>query len=120
MRDRDQLPVLAAEIQAELAQLEKLVQKMSARAGKLEGEEAIESTALRLHNLYTGLERIFKLVAAEINGGATESVDWHKRLLAQMSPEVADSRPALISEVTRKALEEPSCLSALGSKPLWL
>ena len=43
MRDRDQLPVLAAEIQAELAQLEKLVKKTSARAGKLEGEDAIEA-----------------------------------------------------------------------------
>ena len=33
-------------------------------------------------------------------------MDWHKRLLAQMSLEVADLRPALISEETRKALEE--------------
>ncbi len=61
---------------------------------------------MRLHNFYTACERIFKLVAKEVNGGVPATEDWHKRLLQQMALDVNNLRPAVISRETLKALDE--------------
>jgi hypothetical protein len=55
---------------------------------RLADEEIAESAALRLHNFYTGCERIFRLIAAEVNGGVPKDLDWHKRLLTQVGLEI--------------------------------
>jgi uncharacterized protein YutE (UPF0331/DUF86 family) len=65
-----------------------------------------ESLALKLHNFYTGCERIFNKIADDINGGVPHSLDWHKRLLKSMSLEIEKIRPAVISKDTARALEE--------------
>jgi hypothetical protein len=65
-----------------------------------------ESLALKLHNFYTGCERIFQKIADDINGGVPASMDWHKRLLKSMSLEIEKIRPPVISKDTAKALEE--------------
>ncbi|MCL5061731.1 MAG: hypothetical protein M1443_00785 [Nitrospirae bacterium] len=65
-----------------------------------------ESLALKLHNFYTGCERIFQKIADDINGGVPVSMDWHKRLLKSMSLEIEKIRPPVISKDTAKALEE--------------
>lgn len=44
-----------------------------------------ESLALKLHNFYTGCERIFQIIASELNGGLPSSYDWQRRLLNPMS-----------------------------------
>jgi hypothetical protein len=65
-----------------------------------------ESLALKLHNFYTGYERIFQKIADDINGGIPYSIDWHKRLLRSMSLEIEEIRPSVISKETVKVLEE--------------
>ncbi len=65
-----------------------------------------ESLALKLHNFYTGCERIFQKIADDINGGVPVSMDWHKRLLKSMSLDIENIRPPVISKNTAKALEE--------------
>ena len=72
----------------------------------MQDEEIAESAALRLHNFYTGSERVFQLIAAEVNGFTPQSFDWHKRLLTQMALDVEGVRPAVISEATCSDLEE--------------
>jgi uncharacterized protein YutE (UPF0331/DUF86 family) len=106
MLNKKELPVLVAEINDELAKLEKLVNRLATQQGRVDDEEISESAALRLHNFYTGCERIFKLIATEVNGVLSQSLDWHKRLLNQVALEVAGIRPAVISAETRKGLEE--------------
>ena len=69
MRHKEEIPLLVAEIKDELSKLEILVQKLSSQKNTTEEEEIAESAALRLHNFYTGCERIFKLIASEVNGG---------------------------------------------------
>jgi len=49
-----------------------------------------ENFALKLHNFYTGCERIFQLVATELNGGTPSGSDWHRRLLDRMQTERED------------------------------
>ncbi len=106
MRNKEEIPVLVAEIKDELSKLDILSQKLSSQVNRTNKEEVAESAALRLHNFYTGCERIFKLIVSEVNGGVPHELDWHKRMLTQVSLEIEDIRPAVISLKTRKDLEE--------------
>jgi len=106
MLNKKEIPVLVAEIKDDLAKLEKLVERLAKRQARVDDEEFSDSAALRLHNFYTGCERIFKLIAKEINGILPQSLDWHKRLLNQVALEVPNIRPAVISAETHTVLEE--------------
>ena len=106
MRNKKELQVLVAEINDELSKLEELAGKLSSQKGRTGDDEVAESSALRLHNFYTGCERIFKLIASGVNGGVSTDIDWHKRLLNQVSIEIADLRPKVISPRTRFELEK--------------
>ena len=106
MRNKEEIPVLVAEIKDELSKLEILEHKLSSQLNRTKEEEIAESAALRLHNFYTGCERIFKLITSEVNGGIPHELDWHKRLLTQVALEINDIRPVVISLQTRKDLEE--------------
>ncbi len=106
MRNEAEIPVLVAEIQDELQRLEKLVESLSKRKGPIENEEITDSAALRLHNFYTGCERIFRRIVAEVNGIALQDLEWHKRLLNQMTLAIKEVRPAVITAETHRDLEE--------------
>ena len=73
----------------------------SASAEDIEDLKAV--IALRLLLFYTGLEKIFGLVAREIDMDEPKGAEWHKNLLQQMV-EVRPSRPPVISEDTFAAL----------------
>lgn len=64
-----------------------------------------ESLALKLHNFYTGCERIFQIIASELNGGLPSGYDWHRRLLNRMA-NPQDYRPAVLREETAQKLNE--------------
>lgn len=106
MRTEKEIPVLIAEINDELARMSKVVEALSKRCGPLESEEITESAALRLHNFYTGCERIFKRITTEVNGIVLHDLDWHRRLLQQMTLEIKEVRPPVITLATHRVLEE--------------
>jgi len=64
-----------------------------------------EVQALKLHNFYTGCERIFSLIVSEFNGGKPSGFDWHKRLLQRMTV-AQQERPPVISTETAQRLDE--------------
>jgi hypothetical protein len=49
-------------------------------------------------DFYMGVEKLFKLIVEEINGGAPRGEGWHKRLLHAMSLEMKGLRPPVISK----------------------
>lgn len=49
-------------------------------------------------DFYMGVEKILKLMAEELNGGAPRGEGWHKRLLHGMTLEMKGIRPAVISD----------------------
>ncbi len=49
-------------------------------------------------DFYMGVEKIFKIIVEELNGGAPRGEGWHKRLLHTMALEVKGIRPAVISD----------------------
>jgi hypothetical protein len=57
----------------------------------------LASAALDLHGFYTGFERLFELIANEIDGSRPTSPYWHRELLAQMCLAIAGIRPAVLS-----------------------
>ncbi|ACK66830.1 conserved hypothetical protein [Rippkaea orientalis PCC 8801] len=69
-------------------------------------EAIINAIALSLHSFYTGLERIFEIVARFIDYREPTGMDWHKQLLEQMSIDLPDVRQKVISQSTLLALDE--------------
>lgn len=59
-----------------------------------------------LHDFYNICERIFKLIAKEINGDFEAGEHWHKQLLYRMTLELKDIRPPLISKEVAASLDE--------------
>lgn len=98
---KERIPDLISEVKDELERIHQLVseiQEMSGtipRSGKMKRIYE-ESRALKLHNFYTGCERIFRKIADDINGGVPRSSNWHKRLLKSMSLDIEKIRPPVI------------------------
>ena len=59
-----------------------------------------------LHDFYNSVERIFLIIAKELNGKIITSKHWYKQLLYQMTIEVKDLRPAIISKNIASELDE--------------
>lgn len=66
----------------------------------------LDSVALNLHGFYSGLERIFELIAVHVDDQLPKGENWHQILLQQMAEDMADIRPAVISKPIRQSLEE--------------
>lgn len=66
----------------------------------------VNSVALNLHSFYSGLERIFELIAVEIDGGALGGADWHREMLRQVALDLAEIRPAVIQPETALLLDD--------------
>lgn len=105
----DKLLDVAADIDTEMARLERLSLDVQAvQKAMVEDVEHTtwfqESLALKLHNFYTGCERVFQIIATELNGGLPSGNDWHLRLLDRMSQK-RDRRIAVIQPDTARRLQ---------------
>jgi hypothetical protein len=106
----NQMRDLAADIELECDRLQRLEQdirqvEQEIRHDPSRADLFYENLALKLHNFYTGCERIFRLVAIELNGGVPSSNDWHKRLLDRMTI-AREGRIAVINAETARQLQE--------------
>jgi hypothetical protein len=100
---------LAHRIRDELGELARVLERAQEgwhRAYQLSDDLYLDGVALNLHGLYAGLERLFELVAATVDGTVPQGANWHEMLLKQMATEVPRVRPAVISETTRSSLDE--------------
>jgi len=66
----------------------------------------IDGVALNIHGLYSAIERIFTIIAKNIDNNLPEGKDWHVKLVEQMSQEIISVRPAIISKELEKQLDE--------------
>lgn len=101
---------LAADIASELEHLRRLAADIAAVQIEIERDPDhadlfYENLALKLHNFYTGCERIFQTVVSELNGGPPAGFDWHRRLLERMAMDW-QGRPALLTQNTVTSLRE--------------
>ncbi len=103
--------LLARRIEQEMLDLELTVATIQrhwtkAEAAATDRDAYLNSVALNLHSLYSGLERIFELIAVELDGGTLGGDAWHAELLRQMSLDVPAVRPAALRPETAIALDE--------------
>ena len=87
--------------------IDRAIQAQS-QAGKISGDQDVylDSVALNLHGFYCGLERLFKLLARDIDGKIPQDKNWHRSLLNQMSQDLDKTRPAVIGKDSALALDE--------------
>lgn len=105
----DRLREIAGDIESELRRLQRLADDIEfvqneARQNPRLSRLFFENLALKLHNFYNGCERIFQIVANELNSGLPEGADWHRRLLERMS-DVREGRLEVVNDDTARALE---------------
>lgn len=103
------LQKLASRISSEVDYLKSVTMKIEEGWKRFEqtaDEFYIDSVALNLHGFYSGLERIFELIASVVDGNKPESKNWHKELLNLMASEVPTIRPAVISEAIYSRLND--------------
>ncbi len=103
--DRELLRGIISEVERELESLRELKKEM-AEIGAKESIIFRRSQGSILHDFYTRCERIFKKIAADINGSFEDTEKWHKALLFRMTIPVKELRPAVISEELAAALDE--------------
>lgn len=101
---------LAERIQGELPELER-VKERALRGWSLvqehpEEDMYLDAVALNLHGFYSGLERIFELIARRVDGETPTGSTWHRDLLHQMAQDQPRIRPAVIGQDRVLALDE--------------
>lgn len=65
-----------------------------------------DAVALNLHGFYSGVEAILVDIARTVDESMPDSPNWHRELLLQMGADLADVRPAVITDATRICLDE--------------
>ena len=81
---------LALRIRDELVELDRVAERLTEgweRALKNADDYYLDTVALNLHGFYSGMERIFELIAAAIDGARPKGENWHQTLLKQMTLE---------------------------------
>ena len=100
---------LAGRIRQSMLDLERVVARAASLMDKARtsgDDDYLDGVALNLHGFYAGVERIFEDIARTLERTVPDGPEWHQDLLLQMSAEVAAVRPAVISQETRRCLEE--------------
>jgi len=106
---KNQLHRLAHRIGDELKEIAWVVQRIETgweRVQQSNDDHYLDGVGLNLHGFYSGLERIFELIATRVDGTKPTGENWHQALLQQMTIEVPGIRPAVISQATYTQLDE--------------
>lgn len=103
---------LIERIRNEIADLEQVIERAQEGWAKVQVTSAkehqafVDSVALNLHGFYSGLERLFELIARQVDDSLPEGAIWHRELVEQMAQDFPHSRPAVISHENAKVLDE--------------
>jgi hypothetical protein len=108
---RDPYLELAERLRGELADLDSSVHKSlkswaAAKKGTKDQDVYLDSVALNLHGFYSGLEKLFELIARHIDGSSSEGAAWHRDLVSRMADDLPGIRPAVISKEIAKELDQ--------------
>lgn len=103
--------VLAGRIRKELDDLERLVSRATraintAKRNPKDTDLYIDSASLNLHDIYSGFERVFKQIAATVDGNVPSSAEWHRELLEQMGLDLPKVRPPVLTSNSIQRLDE--------------
>jgi hypothetical protein len=89
-----------------IGQLEIFMGQLNHIPEKIYQEALVNSIALNLQGIYTGFERIFEVIATEVDLRLPTGDKWHRDLLDQMAVDIPNVRKTVIIEETRLILDE--------------
>ena len=101
-------PIASGDSIGDLDLVAERVTRAWARAQKASDDQYayVDSTALNLHGFYSGLERLFEIIARQVDGDVPAGETWHRDLLLQMTLDLPEIRPAVISQDNASVLDE--------------
>ncbi len=100
---------LTDRIRNELLDIDRAIERAEAawrRAQQSSDDLYLDSVALNLQSFYSGLERIFELIATTVDRVIPEGERWHQALLRQMATDVPGVRPSVITQRSHDGLNE--------------
>ena len=103
---------LVERIRTEMPELDQVARRVQhawsqiQQVGSDERAVYLDSAALNLHGFYSGLERLFELIARHVDHSPPSGETWHRDLLHKMATVVQDVRPAVIGEQSARILDE--------------
>lgn len=98
--------LLKDEIEEQLASVNQLKETLKKIGDDLDEEIIRRTQASVLEDFYMASEKIFKLIATEIDKELPSGDKWHKKLLRQMSVRLSQTRPPVIDKELFHQLEE--------------
>ena len=103
--------VLAVRIRAEVEDLDRSLRRaerawQAARRAGSDQDMFVDSAALNLHGWYAGVERLFEIIALQLDGSLPKGEAWHRDLLGQMTLDLPGLRPPVISAAVAQLLDE--------------
>lgn len=107
--------VLEARIQEELDNIHELRQSLEVRGfltgdpelvSRLSDEWEARGVGSTLHDLYSAVEKVFRIIARDVDQNVPSSAEWHRELLNQMSLSLPGIRPAVITKNLHNSLGE--------------
>jgi hypothetical protein len=99
---------LAAKISADLADLERVVERAELifnKAIQTDDDAYLDGLALNIHGFYGGVEHILEAIARTVDGSVPDDPNWHQSLLRQMAVEIPTIRPPVLAQETYQCLE---------------
>ncbi|EFK08434.1 putative toxin-antitoxin system, antitoxin component [delta proteobacterium NaphS2] len=93
---------IAERISGEVPELERMIKRAQTAWDKAsmvstEQDFYLDSVALNLHGIYSGIEKLFELIAVHLDDNPPKGKTWHRDLLRKMTQEVPGKRPAVIA-----------------------
>ena len=105
---RPRFAALRADLDREMENVGRLV----AEAGEWQPQLAEWPEAVRirtaggiLHDFYSGIERVFRIIAIRVDEDLPGGSDWHVQLLQRMATDIHGVRPAVLDEETARCLD---------------
>ena len=98
--------LIISEIKTQLQKIELVQEKVLERRKELAERRAVvyEGTAWVVHNYYSSIEELLRLVAAAFENNITDVSRWHSELIDRMTLDIEGIRPALLSSETSVVL----------------
>ncbi len=101
--------VIIGHLKSELEDLEKVIKRIQTgwMKAKTSGDDLyLDGISLNLHGFYAGLEKIFDTIAKVIDESVPVGSSWQQDLLKQMTYEIRNVRPHVITQKTFDSLDE--------------
>jgi hypothetical protein len=101
--------ILKSDIRRELDNVRRLVdeaEEWRPRLSEWPRTVRVRTAGGILHDFYSGVERIFRYIATQIDDDLPSGSSWHIQLLQRMATDLETVRPAVLDRETARQLDE--------------